>query len=72
MIGDRSAARLCREIRTSGSCWACPVCSAMGNTGPADAAVELFIRTLAAEIGPPADRAAGAHRPWCRWQTRDS
>ncbi|MDP8932091.1 MAG: hypothetical protein M3O70_26860 [Actinomycetota bacterium] len=33
-----------------------------GQPGLADAAVELFIRTLAAEIGPPAVRAAGAIR----------
>ena len=33
----------------------------MGNTGPADAAVEAFMRTLAAEIGPRGVRVLGIH-----------
>ena len=33
----------------------------MGNTGPADAAVELFMRTLALEIGPRGVRVVGIH-----------
>jgi NAD(P)-dependent dehydrogenase (short-subunit alcohol dehydrogenase family) len=33
----------------------------MGNTGPADAAVELFMRTLALEIGPRDVRVVGLH-----------
>jgi NAD(P)-dependent dehydrogenase (short-subunit alcohol dehydrogenase family) len=33
----------------------------MGNTGPADAAVELFMRTLAAEIGPRGVRVVGMY-----------
>jgi len=33
----------------------------MGNTGPADAAVEVFMRTLAAEIGPRGVRVVGIH-----------
>jgi NAD(P)-dependent dehydrogenase (short-subunit alcohol dehydrogenase family) len=33
----------------------------MGNTGPADAAVELFMRTLALEIGPRGVRVVGLH-----------
>ena len=33
----------------------------MGNTGPADAAVELLMRTLAAEVGPHGVRVVGIH-----------
>jgi NAD(P)-dependent dehydrogenase (short-subunit alcohol dehydrogenase family) len=33
----------------------------MGNTGPADAAVELLMRTLAAELGPRGVRVVGIH-----------
>jgi NAD(P)-dependent dehydrogenase (short-subunit alcohol dehydrogenase family) len=33
----------------------------MGNTGPADAAVELFMRTLALEVGPRGVRVVGLH-----------
>jgi NAD(P)-dependent dehydrogenase (short-subunit alcohol dehydrogenase family) len=33
----------------------------MGNTGPADAAVEVFMRTLAAELGPQGVRVVGIH-----------
>ena len=33
----------------------------MGNTGPADAAVEVFMRTLAAETGPQGVRVVGIH-----------
>ncbi|MEV4421988.1 SDR family oxidoreductase [Patulibacter sp. NPDC049589] len=33
----------------------------MGNTGPADAAVEVLLRTLAAEVGPSGVRVVGVH-----------
>lgn len=33
----------------------------MGNTGPADAVVEVFMRTLAAEVGPRGVRVVGIH-----------
>lgn len=33
----------------------------MGNTGPADAAVEVFLRTLAAEVGPHGVRVVGLY-----------
>jgi NAD(P)-dependent dehydrogenase (short-subunit alcohol dehydrogenase family) len=33
----------------------------MGNTGPADAAVELLMRTLAAELGPRGVRVVGIY-----------
>jgi len=33
----------------------------MGNTGPADAGVEVFMRTLAAEVGPQGVRVVGIH-----------
>jgi NAD(P)-dependent dehydrogenase (short-subunit alcohol dehydrogenase family) len=33
----------------------------MGNTGPADAAVELLMRTLALELGPRGVRVVGIH-----------
>jgi NAD(P)-dependent dehydrogenase (short-subunit alcohol dehydrogenase family) len=44
---------------TSGTARGAP--AGMGNTGPADAAVELFMRTLAAEIGPRGVRVVGIH-----------
>jgi NAD(P)-dependent dehydrogenase (short-subunit alcohol dehydrogenase family) len=44
---------------TSGTARVAP--PGMGNTGPADAAVEVFMRTLAAEVGPQGVRVVGIH-----------
>ena len=38
----------------------------MGSTGPADAATDIFVRNLAAEIGPPGASPAGGSPPSAR------
>jgi enoyl-[acyl-carrier-protein] reductase (NADH) len=45
----------------SGEAWTPPEVWAMGGTGPADAAMESFMRYLAAEVGPRGVRTA------CLW-----
>lgn len=53
MIGQRSGVILALD---SGSAHGSPM---MGNTGPADAALDTFIRNVAAEIGPHGVRVVG-------------
>ena len=65
-ITARAAARRMVEQRrgvilavTSGTAKVAP--PGMGNTGPADAVVEVFLRSLAAEVGPSGVRVVGIH-----------